>query len=52
MIFEPKKFDLIEFYIDLCLRKEMGSRPQTFDTSKSGKLTELTQTKNRFGIHA
>ena len=28
----------------------MVSSPKTFDVSKSGKMTELTQTKNRFGI--
>ena len=48
--FEPKKFDLIKFYIDLFLWKEMVSCPKTFDVSKSGKMTELTQTEYRFGI--
>ena len=28
----------------------MVSSPKTFDASKSGKMTELTQTKYRFGI--
>ena len=28
----------------------MVSSPKTFDVSKSGKMTELTQTKYRFGI--
>ena len=28
----------------------MVSYPKTFDASKSGKMTELTQTKHRFGI--
>ena len=50
MIFESKKFDLIKYYIDLFPRKEMVSDPKTFDTSKYGKMTELTQTMYRFGI--
>ena len=28
----------------------MDSSTKTFDVSKSGKMTELTQTKYRFGI--
>ena len=28
----------------------MVSSPKTFDVSKSGKMTELTQIKHRFGI--
>ena len=28
----------------------MVSSPKTFDASKSGKMTELTKTKCRFGI--
>ena len=30
----------------------MVSGPKTFDVSKYGKMTELTQTKHRFGILA
>ena len=48
--FEQKKFDLIKFYIDLFLRKEMVSSPKTFDASKSEKMTELTETTHRFEI--
>ena len=50
MLFGSKKFELIKFYIDLFLQKEMVYSPKTFDASKSGKMTELTQTKYRFGI--
>ena len=47
-----KKFDIIKFYIDLILPKEMVSSPETFDVLKYGKMTKLTQTKHRFGILA
>ena len=35
--------------MDLFLRKKMVSDPETFDVSKYGKLTEMTQIKYRFG---
>ena len=47
-----KKFDLIKFYKDLFLQKEMVPSPKTFDVLKYRKMTELTQTKHRFGILA
>ena len=50
MLFGSENFDLIKFFIDPFLRKEMVSGSNTFDVSKSGKMTELTQTKHRFGI--
>ena len=50
MIFESKKFDLIKYYIDLFLPKEMVSDPKTFNDSKYGKMTEMTQINYRFAI--
>ena len=45
-----KNFDFIKINIDFFLRKEMVSSLKTFDVSKSGKMTELTKIKYRFGI--
>ena len=47
---KSKNFDLIIINMDFILRKEMVSSLKTFDVSKSGKMTELTKTKYRFGI--
>ena len=41
MLCWTKKFDLIKFYKDLFLQKEMVPSPKTVDASKSGKMTEL-----------
>ena len=50
ILFESKKFDLIKYFIDSLLRIEMVSSTKTFDVSKFGKMTEMTQTEYRFGI--
>ena len=49
---KSKKFDIVKLYIDLILPKEMVSSPETFDVLKYGKMTKLTQTKQRFEILA
>ena len=42
--------DFVIVYVDLFLQKRMVSDPKTFDASKHRKITELNQTKHRFGI--
>ena len=47
-----KKFVFVIFYINLFLQKRMVFDPKTLDALKHRKITELNQTKYRFGILA
>ena len=50
MIVRLKKFDFVIFHIDLFQQTRMVSDLKTCDASKHRTITELNQTKHRFGI--
>ena len=50
MIVWLENFDFIIFYIDDFLQERMIPDPKTFDALKYRKMTQMIQTKHRFGI--